>query len=122
MTKHYQIYPKAGIQTTTETLYWALAFMVEHRDIQSRCQAEIDKAIGRKRLPVVDDRGSLPYTEATLYEVMRYSSILPIAVPHATTCDVNFRESVTLFFTFFFFSKEKLYSIILEQEQRNRFE
>eukprot|EP00057_Strongylocentrotus_purpuratus_P018739 XP_011673213.1 PREDICTED: steroid 17-alpha-hydroxylase/17,20 lyase [Strongylocentrotus purpuratus] len=81
----------AGIQNTTETLYWALAFMVEHRDIQSRCQAEIDRAIGRKRVPVVDDRGSLPYTEATLYEVMRYSSILPIAVPHATTCDVNFR-------------------------------
>ncbi|XP_041485761.1 steroid 17-alpha-hydroxylase/17,20 lyase-like [Lytechinus variegatus] len=81
----------AGIQTTTETLYWALAFMVEHRDVQSRVQAEIDNAIGRTRLPVVDDRGSLPYTVSTLYEVMRYSSILPIAVPHATTCDVNFR-------------------------------
>ncbi|XP_071504571.1 steroid 17-alpha-hydroxylase/17,20 lyase-like [Diadema antillarum] len=81
----------AGIQTTTETLYWGIALMAEYQSIQAKIRTEIDEVVGCRRSPVIDDRGSLPFVEATLYEVMRYSSILPIAVPHATSCDVRFR-------------------------------
>eukprot|EP00057_Strongylocentrotus_purpuratus_P003027 XP_003725761.1 PREDICTED: steroid 17-alpha-hydroxylase/17,20 lyase [Strongylocentrotus purpuratus] len=81
----------AGIQTSTDTLYWALALMTEHPEIADRVRKEIDDVIGGDRIPVIEDRGSLPYAEATLYEVLRYSSIAPILLPHATTCDTTLR-------------------------------
>ncbi|XP_071478388.1 steroid 17-alpha-hydroxylase/17,20 lyase-like [Diadema antillarum] len=79
----------AGTTTSVETLYWAIALLTELPDIQRKVQEEIDAVIGRKRVPTIEDRGTLPYTEATLYEIMRYSSIAPIAVPHATTKDTE---------------------------------
>nr|XP_054773874.1 cytochrome P450 1A1-like [Lytechinus pictus]XP_054773875.1 cytochrome P450 1A1-like [Lytechinus pictus] len=79
----------AGTQTTIETLYWAMALLVTYPEFQKKVQTEIDDVIGRDRLPTINDRGKLPHTEATLYEVMRYSSILPTAVPRATTRDTT---------------------------------
>ncbi|XP_030835857.1 steroid 17-alpha-hydroxylase/17,20 lyase [Strongylocentrotus purpuratus] len=80
----------AGIQTTVETLYWAMALLATYPEIQEKIRAEIDDVIGRDRLPTINDRGKLPYTEASLYEVLRYSSIAPTALPHATTRDTEF--------------------------------
>ncbi|XP_041485110.1 cytochrome P450 1A5-like [Lytechinus variegatus] len=79
----------AGIQTTVETLYWALALLATYPEIQAKVKTEVNDVIGRNRLPTINDRGKLPYTEATLYEVMRYSSIAPTAVPRATTRDTK---------------------------------
>ena len=36
-----------------------------------KAQEEIDKVIGRNRLPNLDDRPSLPYLECVLKEVLR---------------------------------------------------
>ena len=33
----------AGSETTTTTLDWALLFMIEHPDVQRKCQQEIEK-------------------------------------------------------------------------------
>ncbi|XP_063968800.1 cytochrome P450 1A1-like isoform X1 [Lytechinus pictus] len=79
----------AGTQTTIETLYWAMALLATYQEIQAKVRTEIDDVIGLDRLPTINDRGKLPYTEATLYEVMRYSSIVPVALPHATTRDTK---------------------------------
>nr|XP_054773838.1 steroid 17-alpha-hydroxylase/17,20 lyase-like [Lytechinus pictus] len=81
----------AGIETSTDTMSWAFALMTEHPEIAGRVRKEIDDVIGRDRIPVIGDRGSLPYTEATLYEVVRFSSIAPVLLPHATTCDTTLR-------------------------------
>ncbi|XP_072162888.1 steroid 17-alpha-hydroxylase/17,20 lyase-like [Diadema setosum] len=79
----------AGTQTTVDTLYWAFALMSENPEIQKRIQAELDSVVGRDCVPTIEERGALPYTEATLYEVMRYSTIGPIAMPHSTMCDTK---------------------------------
>ncbi|XP_030835852.1 steroid 17-alpha-hydroxylase/17,20 lyase [Strongylocentrotus purpuratus] len=79
----------AGIQTTVETLYWAMALLATYPEIQAKIRAEIDDVIGRDRLPTINDRGKLVYTEASLYEVLRYSSIVPTNL-HATTRDTEF--------------------------------
>lgn len=34
---------------------------------------------------------SLPYTQATLAEIQRFSDITPTAIGHKTLCDVNFQ-------------------------------
>lgn len=81
----------AGTDTSIFTMHWAIALMVDYPEVQEKVQKEIDEVIGRERNPKMDDRGSLPYTECALYEVFRYSSIAPLALPHATTKDVTFR-------------------------------
>ncbi|XP_071505079.1 steroid 17-alpha-hydroxylase/17,20 lyase-like [Diadema antillarum] len=84
----------AGTQTTIDSLYWAFALMSENPEIQKKVQAEIDSVVGRDRVPTIEDRGTLPYTEATLYEMMRYSTIAPIALPHSALCDTKIRDYV----------------------------
>ena len=69
-----------------------MALMAEHPEIQHKTQAEIDSVVGRNRHPTIDDRGTLPYTEATLSEVFRYSSVAGLALPHATIKDTQFRK------------------------------
>ncbi|XP_072043468.1 cytochrome P450 2U1-like [Amphiura filiformis] len=78
----------AGTDTTITTLHWTIAIMAEYPDIQKKVAIEIEEVIGHDRLPSLEDRGRLPYAEATMMEVLRFSSIVRLGVPHATTCDV----------------------------------
>lgn len=55
--------------------------------IQRKAQAELDRVVGKDRLPSFDDRPLLPYTEAIYREVMRWRPPLPVGLPHATTED-----------------------------------
>lgn len=45
--------------------------MVLYPEVQSKAQAELDKVVGDKRLPVFNDRDSLPYIDALVKEVLR---------------------------------------------------
>lgn len=56
-------------------------------DAQKRAQEEIDRVVGRDRLPTYDDCESLPYTEAILREVLRWKPVSPIGVPHRVIDD-----------------------------------
>lgn len=75
----------AGIQSTTATLLWLLAYMVNYPDIQARVHAEMDEVIGRDRKPRLDDRGNLPYLESTVAEVLRIATTTPLSIPHKST-------------------------------------
>ncbi|KAJ8036768.1 Cytochrome P450 1A1 [Holothuria leucospilota] len=79
----------AGTDTSIFTMTWAVNLLVQYPEIQAKVAAEVDKVVGRDRLPSLADRENLPYTTATLYEIMRYSSIVPLSVPHATSKDVE---------------------------------
>lgn len=61
------------------------AWKPRYPDVQARVQAELDQVVGRHRLPCLDDQPSLPYIMAFLYEAMRFSSFVPVTIPHATT-------------------------------------
>jgi cytochrome P450 len=47
--------------------------MVLYPDIYRKAQAEIDRVIGRDRLPEVKDKDSLPYLNAVVTELYRYA-------------------------------------------------
>ncbi|XP_071505487.1 cytochrome P450 1A5-like [Diadema antillarum] len=81
----------AGIMTSRDTLLWALAIFAEYPDVQAKIQTEIDQVIGRDRLPTLNDRNHLPYTEASILELFRYTSVAPLGLPHATTRTTTFR-------------------------------
>lgn len=79
----------AGTDTTSTTLRWGLLLMAKYPHIQDRVQEEIEKVIGDHQ-PVVEDRKNLPYTDAVIHEVQRFGNIVPLNLPHTTSCDVHF--------------------------------
>ncbi|XP_077345102.1 cytochrome P450 2A4-like [Lithobates pipiens] len=81
----------AGTETTASTLQFSLLVMIKHWKIQEKIQEEIDSAIGSDRLPSIADRLEMPYTSAVIHEIMRYLELVPMALPHKVTEDINFR-------------------------------
>ena len=74
----------AGVETLKTTLQWAILFMIHHPAVRRRVQAEISSVVEADRLPSMEDMAQLPYTRATLYEVMRRSTVVPMGTTHAT--------------------------------------
>ncbi|XP_029005201.1 cytochrome P450 2J6-like isoform X2 [Betta splendens] len=68
----------AGTETTATTLHWALIYLINNPDIQKNVQAEIDRVIGKNRLPTMADRPNLPYTDAVIHEVQRMGNVVPL--------------------------------------------
>ncbi|KAH7870900.1 cytochrome P450 [Lentinula edodes] len=61
----------AGTDTTVNTLWSFFLAMTKYPECQKKAQEELDRVVGAKRLPDFDDRNSLPYIQAIVYEVMR---------------------------------------------------
>ncbi|KAH0622570.1 hypothetical protein JD844_024975, partial [Phrynosoma platyrhinos] len=66
-----------------------LLFPPRYPEVQAKLQEEMDKVVGRDRLPCAEDQTSLPYLMAFLYESMRFSSFVPVTIPHFTTVDTT---------------------------------
>lgn len=73
----------AGMETIKTTLLWLIVFMLRNPDIKKQVQEELDTIVGRSRMPKIDDLQYLPHTESTILEVMRISSIVPLATTHS---------------------------------------
>ena len=56
--------------------------MILHPQVQDRAQEELDRVIGRERLPTLEDEEDLPYIGALIKEVIRWMPIAPIGFPH----------------------------------------
>lgn len=63
--------------------------MAEYPEIQVEVQNELDRVVGRGRQIQLDDRSDLPFTNATMLEVMRMTTIGPFGVPKYTIRDTN---------------------------------
>ncbi|CAH2237603.1 cytochrome P450 18a1 [Pararge aegeria] len=79
----------AGMETIKSSLLWMIVFMLRNPDVKRRVQEELDNVIGRERLPTIEDMPNLPYTETTILETLRMSSIVPLATTHSPTKDVH---------------------------------
>ncbi|XP_012142656.2 cytochrome P450 18a1 isoform X1 [Megachile rotundata] len=79
----------AGMETVKTTLEWAIILMLHHPEAAAAVQEELDQVVGRSRMPALEDLPFLPVTEATILEVLRRSSVVPLGTTHATTRDVT---------------------------------
>src|SRR6218665_351010 len=78
--------------TVSTTLLWAMVEMENHPEIQRRFQRELDELLPGNRLPSLDDKPNLPYTEAVILEVMRRRTLVPLYAPHVTLRDAEVFE------------------------------
>ncbi|KAM9666575.1 steroid 21-hydroxylase [Trichechus inunguis] len=77
-----------GTDTTATTLSWAVMFLLHHPEIQQQLQEELDRELGPSASDSwvqYKDRARLPLLNATIAEVLRLRSSVPLALPHRTT-------------------------------------
>jgi hypothetical protein len=60
--------------------------------IQQKAQKEIDRVVGRNRLPDFSDRPTMPYIEAIYREVLRCRPPLQVGAPHCLIEDDHYKE------------------------------
>ncbi|XP_078478504.1 cytochrome P450 2G1-like [Lampetra planeri] len=81
----------AGTETTSSTIRYGLSVLIKYPNIQDQMQQEIDTVVGAARCPNMEDRKSLPFTDAVIHEMQRCLDIVPFSLPHYTLHDVSFR-------------------------------
>ncbi|KAI5824986.1 cytochrome P450 [Schizophyllum commune Tattone D] len=81
----------AGQDTTWATLTVFVLNMVLNPDVQHEAQEEIDRVVGRDRLPSFTDRASMPYLDHVLLETLRWCPVSPLGVPHKSLEDDIYR-------------------------------
>ncbi|XP_027746358.1 cytochrome P450 2J6-like isoform X2 [Empidonax traillii] len=78
-----------GSETTATTLRWALLYMLAYPDIQEKVQKELDAVLSPSHLICYEDRKKLPYTNAVIHEIIRFSSIVLITIPREAVKDTT---------------------------------
>ncbi|XP_019287637.1 cytochrome P450 2F5 isoform X1 [Panthera pardus] len=89
MTTHNLLF--GGTETVGTTLRHAFLVLMKYPKVQARVQEEIDSVVGRARLPALEDRAAMPYTDAVIHEVQRFADVIPMNLPHRVTRDTAFR-------------------------------
>lgn len=84
-----------GAETTSSSLLWSILFLLHHPEIQRKVQSEIDEVVGGTQRRVgLEDKALLPYTNAVLMESMRMATIVPNALPHSATEEIQLNDYV----------------------------
>jgi cytochrome P450 len=68
----------AGADTTVSAIMSFFLAMLVYPEVQSKAQTEIDRVIGRERLPEMEDLESLPYVSAVVAESLRWLPVVPM--------------------------------------------
>ncbi|KAF7348392.1 Cytochrome P450 [Mycena sanguinolenta] len=76
-----------GFQQTSVVLALFIMAMAINPEVMKKAQNEIDTVVGVGILPGFEHRSAMPYCEAVMREVLRWKTIIPLALPHATSED-----------------------------------
>ncbi|KAJ7835225.1 cytochrome P450 [Mycena leptocephala] len=81
------IHDERKLNLTWDENAWLAATIFATGAETKQAQEEIDRVVGRDRMPTFADRDSLPFIVATVRETLRWKTVAPIGVPHQSTED-----------------------------------
>ena len=84
----------ASTETTVTSILWTLFYLAHFKEVQNRVRKEILDFL-QDRPPRMDDLSKLPFTEATLAEVARIRTVVPVGLPQSTSEDIHV-DNVTI--------------------------
>ncbi|KII94756.1 hypothetical protein PLICRDRAFT_169479 [Plicaturopsis crispa FD-325 SS-3] len=76
--------------TTSAFLHTIILMLTAFPDVQRAAHEEMDRVVGA-RMPTRNDFQNLPYIQALIQEIHRFRPVTPLAVPHATIADEDYR-------------------------------
>ncbi|ORX93665.1 cytochrome P450 [Clohesyomyces aquaticus] len=76
-----------GVETTASLMQWFSALIPAYPEIQKRAQEELDRVVGRDRLPTLEDEVNLPYCHAITKEIARCHNPFWLGTPHVASED-----------------------------------
>lgn len=68
-------------------MQWFISALLVYPETQAAAHAELDKVVGRSRMPTFDDYDHLPYIRAMVKELLRWRPVAPTGVPHRSIQD-----------------------------------
>ncbi|KAJ3965802.1 cytochrome P450 [Lentinula raphanica] len=84
---------EGGADTAITALRTFLLAMMRFPHVQRQAQEELDRVVGKDRLPDYEDldKDTLPYLCAVVYECLRWQPILPLSFPHLVDEDDTYK-------------------------------
>ncbi|KAG9123388.1 hypothetical protein FRC07_015007 [Ceratobasidium sp. 392] len=80
-----------GSDTTSSWMQSLVLGLISFPEAQKKAHEELDRVVGRDRMPTPEDFPHLPYVQAIVKEVHRWRPVAPLAIPHATIDEINYR-------------------------------
>ena len=95
----------ASVITTVNFAYALPNILINYPDVQRRLREEVDHvATSEKRTLSIFDRDAMPYTTATILELLRHNSMAPafphVAIEHTTLGNYNIPSETIVFVLF----------------------
>ncbi|XP_042315328.1 cytochrome P450 2D4-like [Sceloporus undulatus] len=78
-----------GMDTVATTLCWGFCYLLNHPDVQENSYKEINAVLGPSRTITYNDRIKLPYTNAVLHEILRFSNTTGVGPLRTCSQDIS---------------------------------
>ncbi|CAN6357147.1 unnamed protein product [Urochloa humidicola] len=78
---------QAGTDTSSSTIEWAMALLLDNPDVLKKATTKIHSVVGTSRLIKESDLTRLPYLQSIITETLRLKPLAPNHIPHEASHD-----------------------------------